>query len=134
MTLPDGKQKGMKRVLEERDVEVSGFNAACMREELKVFLDFSCQLSILEELVTGRGHMCLFLPRFHCELNPIERCCIHCSTSVSYLICFFIIFAGHKKLSDQFLAHCRQSLRNNFSQPCFFAWHQQLNNINRTGE
>ena len=77
MTLPDGKQKGMKRVLEERDVDVSGFNAARMREELKKFLDFSCQLSILEELVTGRGHMCLFLPRFHCELNPIERCWCH---------------------------------------------------------
>ena len=32
---------------------------------------------LVEELVTERGHMCLFIPRFHCELNPIKRCWCH---------------------------------------------------------
>ena len=27
----------------------------------------------LEEVVHSRGHICLFFPKYHCELNPIER-------------------------------------------------------------
>jgi transposase len=26
----------------------------------------------LQVLIEKRGHICLFLPKFHCELNPIE--------------------------------------------------------------
>lgn len=49
-----------------------------MRAELKKFDDFKCDgIPIVEEMITGRGHMCLFIPRFHCELNPIERCWCH---------------------------------------------------------
>ena len=74
MTLDDGRQKGM----EERGVDTTGMRAAEMREELRDFEDFSCDgVPIVEEMVTERGHMCLFIPRFHCELNPIERCWCH---------------------------------------------------------
>ncbi|KAJ7117094.1 hypothetical protein C8R44DRAFT_879603 [Mycena epipterygia] len=34
--------------------------------------DFKNQVSMLEELVKRRGHEIIFLPKFHCELNPIE--------------------------------------------------------------
>ncbi|KAJ3736812.1 hypothetical protein DFJ43DRAFT_988904, partial [Lentinula guzmanii] len=34
--------------------------------------DFINQPSMLEELITQKGHYCLFLLKFHCELNPIE--------------------------------------------------------------
>jgi hypothetical protein len=34
--------------------------------------DFVNQQSMLEILITTRGHLCIFLPKFHCELNPIE--------------------------------------------------------------
>lgn len=71
MTLDDGQQKGMKRVLMERGVDIKGMNASKMREELAKFSDFC---NYLEEAVKERGHLCLFLPCFHCELNPIERC------------------------------------------------------------
>lgn len=37
------------------------------------FPDFANQPTILEELVQSRGHICLYLPKYHCELNPIER-------------------------------------------------------------
>ena len=37
------------------------------------FADFCSQHTILEELVHSRGHICLYLPKYHCELNPIER-------------------------------------------------------------
>ena len=31
------------------------------------------QFSIIESFLTDKGHVALFLPKFHCELNPIER-------------------------------------------------------------
>ena len=77
MVLADGKQKGMRCVLEERGVDFTGMNAACMREKLKTLSDFKCFFSIVQEVVEGRNHICMFLPRFHCELNPIERCWCH---------------------------------------------------------
>jgi hypothetical protein len=30
------------------------------------------QTSMVETLITEAGHICHFLPKFHCELNPIE--------------------------------------------------------------
>ena len=78
MTLEDGTQKGMKRVLEERGVDTHKMKADQMRKELLKFDDFNSDgVPIVEEMLVGRGHMCLFLPRFHCELNPIERCWCH---------------------------------------------------------
>ena len=46
-----------------------------MREKLNTYSDFSTQKNILEELVEGKGHIhvCMFFPKYHCELNPIER-------------------------------------------------------------
>src|SRR4051812_44151624 len=32
------------------------------------------QKSHLEELITSRGHICYFYPKYHCELNFIEQC------------------------------------------------------------
>ena len=49
-----------------------------MREELRKFDDFNNDgVPLVEELIVERGHMCLFLSRFHCELNPIEWCWCH---------------------------------------------------------
>jgi hypothetical protein len=28
------------------------------------------QVSMLESLIKETGHECIFLPKFHCELNP----------------------------------------------------------------
>lgn len=39
--------------------------------------DFKDRTSILQQEVRGRGHICLYLPKFHCELNPIERVWCH---------------------------------------------------------
>ncbi|KAE9392941.1 hypothetical protein BT96DRAFT_967294 [Gymnopus androsaceus JB14] len=84
MTLPDGKPKGMKRVLEERGFDVQNMKAkcspvcpfenetCCMARLLSKQDDFVNQPSMLETLITEAGHNCIFLPKFHCELNPIE--------------------------------------------------------------
>jgi len=37
--------------------------------------DFRLQESLLEQKIKGKGHVCVFLPKFHCELNPIEMVC-----------------------------------------------------------
>ena len=74
MVLPDGTPKGMKMVLQERGVDVKGMNAEKMRERLNTYSDFSTQKNILQELVERKGHiLCMFFPKYHCELNPIER-------------------------------------------------------------
>ena len=73
MVLSDGTPKGMKLVLQERGTDVKGMTADKMREILGAHPDFSSQTTIVEEVVQNRGHICLFYPKYHCELNPIER-------------------------------------------------------------
>ncbi len=74
MTLPNGTAKGMKMVLEERGVCTKGMVAKDMTARLKTYEDLKNSKTILCELIESKGHMCVYLPKFHCELNPIERC------------------------------------------------------------
>ena len=73
LILPDGQPKGMKIVLEERGIDTSGWTAKQMREELASHQDFLNEKPIVRKLVEEKGHKCVFIPKFHCELNPIER-------------------------------------------------------------
>ena len=73
MVLPDGQAKGMKLVLEERGVDTTGMKTNEMRDILKGFDDFKASKTILEEYIEMRGHLCLYIPKYHCELSPIER-------------------------------------------------------------
>ena len=77
MILPDGRPKGLKLVLQERGIDVTGMNTDKMREELAKFEDFKNPKTLVEEKVESRGHLCMFFPKFHCELNAIERCWCH---------------------------------------------------------
>jgi hypothetical protein len=53
----------MKCVLEERGVDTRKMKANQMREELKKFNDFGSDgVPIVEEMVTGRGHIPSTLP------------------------------------------------------------------------
>jgi hypothetical protein len=84
MTLPDGRPKGLQQVLEERGFDVHNLRAkctpvypwestnCCMARLLSQQEDFMNQPSMLETLIKKAGHECIFLPKFHCELNPIE--------------------------------------------------------------
>jgi hypothetical protein len=92
MTLPNGQPKGLQTVLEER-----GFTGlrklrakcspvcpiesqnCCMARLLSQQEDFQNQPSQLETLIKAKGHECIFLPKFHCELNPIEMVCLSSS-------------------------------------------------------
>lgn len=44
----------------------------CAYRVLSLQDDFVNEKPLLQHYLEGRGHVCLFLPKFHCELNPIE--------------------------------------------------------------
>ena len=69
----DGVPKGMKQVLEERGINTRTLHADDMRIILANHEDFRTEKTIVEQYITSRGHTVLFIPKFHCELNPIER-------------------------------------------------------------
>src|SRR5713226_7785450 len=89
MTMETGQAKGLQQTLEECGFNVHGMrmkcspvcpfenNNCCMARVLSKQDDFCLQESLLEQKIKSRGHLCVFLPKFHCELNPIEMACIY---------------------------------------------------------
>src|SRR6266436_1307814 len=53
----------------------------CMARLLSCQDDFANQVSMLEHLIVKARHKCIFLPKFHCELNPIKMVCMHVTDS-----------------------------------------------------
>ena len=43
-----------------------------MRKVLSLQADFQAEIPRLQQIIQDAGHKCYFLPKFHCELNPIE--------------------------------------------------------------
>ena len=77
LVFDDGTPKGMKAILRERGVDTRGMRAAEMRATLKGHEDFQQAKTLLEDLIEGRGHLCIFYPKYHCELSPIELVWCH---------------------------------------------------------
>ncbi|KAF8589667.1 hypothetical protein K439DRAFT_1286553, partial [Ramaria rubella] len=50
----------------------SNHTDCCLSRALGSQKDFSHEKSMLETVIEAAGHKCVFLPKFHCELNPIE--------------------------------------------------------------
>ena len=97
MTTSSGQPKGLQSVLEEWGFDLRGLKRSkcspicpfesqgcCLARLLSQQDDFRNQSSMLEELIHNTGHECLFLPKFHCELNPIEM--VH---SLSFIFVYF---------------------------------------------
>ena len=69
-----GIPKGLRVVLEERGINTQRMNAEQMREVLRDHPDFKNEKSSIEQfLCEEKQHSVIMLPKFHCELNPIER-------------------------------------------------------------
>lgn len=66
-------QKGIKRILMERDLWNDALRLESARELLAAQPDFAAQREWTRETVEDRGHLVDFYPRYHCELNFIER-------------------------------------------------------------
>ena len=73
LTLPDGRPKGAALVLEERGYDTKGMKLDEMRTILAGHDDFKNEKCHVDTVLTDCGHTCVFIPKFHCELNPIER-------------------------------------------------------------
>jgi hypothetical protein len=90
MTLPNGSPKGLQRGFDVKNMRAKCApvcpwenSDCCMARLLSKQDDFTNQPSMLEDLITKAGHYCLFLPKFHCELNPIEMASSRLDLSVS---------------------------------------------------
>jgi hypothetical protein len=123
MTLPDSRPKGLERVLTERGFDVRKICAkcapvcpfensdCCMACLLSKQDDFANQESMLETLIKKAGHECIFLPKFHCELNPIEMVCnIFLLIKVNLLVSTSIKYWGWVKY------RYRESPKQSFAQ------------------
>ena len=73
MTLPEGRPKGAALVLEERGYDTKGLKLEEMRAILAEHDDFKNEKCRVDTFLSNRGHTCVLIPKFHCELNPIER-------------------------------------------------------------
>ena len=70
---------GQEGTLSDNDVSQAKENVmapqsewCCMQRVLSLQEDFATKKSMIQHYVESRGHVCMFLPKFHCELNPIE--------------------------------------------------------------
>lgn len=111
MTTETGQAKGLQQTLEERGFNVKKMKmrcslvctfeneTCCMARLLSKQDDFRLQKSQVEEVLTERGHLCIFLPKFHCELNPIE------------MVCFYFILLLSGSQSVQYWGWCKHWYR-----------------------
>jgi hypothetical protein len=54
------------------DFPGSGSNLCCVTRALSQQQDFLDEKPVIQRYIEEQGHICLFLPKFHCELDPIE--------------------------------------------------------------
>ena len=69
----NGEPKGMRQVLKERGIDTRKMKKEDMIKELNKWDDFKNEKSQVEKELARFGHRVLFLPKYHPELNPIER-------------------------------------------------------------
>ena len=50
----------------------SNHTDCCMRKMVASQQDFRSEKPLIQLIIEEAGHKCWFLPKFHCELNPIE--------------------------------------------------------------
>jgi len=56
--------------MEEEDLEHA--KDCCMQHVLSLQPYFWAEKPLLQLVIEKAGHKCFFLPKFHCQLNPIE--------------------------------------------------------------
>ena len=73
MVTCDDRPKGMRIVLQEHGVDTSGMRVADMHIVLGSHVNLKNEKTALKHLVQEKGQRAIHIPKFHCELNPIER-------------------------------------------------------------
>jgi hypothetical protein len=46
--------------------------ACCCKRLIELQPEFMAQKSLVQEVIEAAGHLCIFLPKFHCQRNFIE--------------------------------------------------------------
>ena len=76
----------------------------CMQHVLLLQEDFRTEKPLVQTLIEHAGHLCLFLPQFHCELNPIEMLWgygKYCTcTSLAHMVHALPWLSGYRNLAD----------------------------------
>lgn len=58
---------------DDGEPDIDGKNDwCCVKKVLSLQRDFAEEKPMIQTYLESRGHICLFLPKFHCELNAIE--------------------------------------------------------------
>jgi hypothetical protein len=92
------------RTQAEESKTISVDKWCCISRVLSFQEDFVNEKPLLQHYLEDRGHVCMFLPKFHCELNPIEMLWgyakyrtdfISSRCSLSYILC-----SGYRNASD----------------------------------
>ena len=89
-----GIPNGLHVILQERGINTYGMNADQMREILHSHADFKNEKPQVERfLMEEKRHIVYFLPKYHCELNPIERVWVQSKRyTKAYAVTVFIRF------------------------------------------
>ena len=86
-----------------------------MRSALKTFDVFRVQKSILEKYTERRGHMCMFFPKYHCELSLIG---VWCHAKVHTRFFAYGKINTLRKIVLEGLESCSKELINKFFRKC----------------
>ena len=62
-----------RTILEERGINTDNESRLSICGQLSFHENFMTENTIVEQYLKDRGHQAYFLPKFHCELNRIER-------------------------------------------------------------
>ena len=68
-----GQNIELRECLKRRGSYKEGMSRKQMANELSSHPVFANKPSLAEKIATDAGHRCIFLPKFHCECNPIEQ-------------------------------------------------------------
>ncbi|EFP79041.1 uncharacterized protein PGTG_04997 [Puccinia graminis f. sp. tritici CRL 75-36-700-3] len=78
----------------------------CWSKILSQQSDFINERPLLQTIIEDAGHICLFLPKFHCELNPIELFWSYIKESYRKQSHTAGLFAACKALFDRVRQSC----------------------------
>jgi hypothetical protein len=72
MVYPTDSTEVDSDVSEREAGDLTRRKTCCMHRVLSLQPDFVTEKPLLQVIIEKAGHKCLFLPKFHCELNSIE--------------------------------------------------------------
>ena len=86
-----------------------------MRAEIALHPDFKNEKTKLEHFIHDHGHAFLLLPKYHCELNPIERRWAQ-SKWHTHAYCNYSITGLRRNIQASFDSISVEDIRNYFRQ------------------